>query len=167
MSFRTHSDALTTLQQGSRELVAMVTAMSANLLLHERRTLVDWREVYGVYRYTHTHTIAHTIYSLYWIRQTRFNPWENSWVYTEMVERERKRIIPDIIDENEYNKAFSRLLCIRKYPLKTGYEYIVGSSFCYSSSLQEFPKGEYSVSRLKQLRFFVCISSIRQNMAVE
>lgn len=60
----------------------MVTAVSANLLLQERRTLVDGREVHGMsaYRYAHTGTHSSAPHTHYVciifdrLRQTRLNP---------------------------------------------------------------------------------------------
>lgn len=55
---------LTTIQQGSREPVAMETVVSANLLSHERRTLVDGSEVYGTWRRS-THTPKYSLHIIF------------------------------------------------------------------------------------------------------
>lgn len=83
LSARTHTHPLTTPQRGSKDPVAMVTAVSANLLLRERRTLVDEREVYGIgtWRrsiYTHRHMHIHTTYSLYLIISNKILPFSRA-----------------------------------------------------------------------------------------
>lgn len=88
----------------------MVTAVSANLLLQERRTLVDGREVYGMsaYRYAHTgtHSSARHIHYVCIIfdhlRQTRLKPkvCEGTLVFTEKLWKGN-----DFIDIQEGNKT--------------------------------------------------------------
>ena len=93
LSLRRRSHSLNTLQQGRRELVALVTAVSANLLLHERVTLVDSSKVYGTYRLgTRTHCI---VIVFGYPGQTRVNvsPDEQG----EMFESKRKSVIMSVI----------------------------------------------------------------------
>lgn len=96
LSLRRRSQSLNTLQQGSRELVALVTAVSANLLLHERTTLVDGSKVYGTYT---VGTLTHYIVIIFdHLGQTRVNlsPDEQG----EMTESKRKRIVIGVVGKS-------------------------------------------------------------------